>query len=96
MLKTSASRREWPGESPVLAQRAGSEGPRWTRAVGDSSEPSFDVYEQAWKDHHWSLAAALPGKGRISARQGWAGEKSGRFWHSAQYSARKTQDSPFR
>ena len=26
----------WPGESPVLAHRAASEGPRWTRAVGDS------------------------------------------------------------
>ena len=37
MLKTSASRREWPGESPVLAQRAASEGPRWTRAVGDQA-----------------------------------------------------------
>ena len=30
----------WPGESPMLAQRAVSEDPRWTRAVGDSSEPS--------------------------------------------------------
>ena len=24
---------------PVLAQRAASEGPRWTRAVGDQSSP---------------------------------------------------------
>ena len=34
MLKKSASRGGWPGESPVLAQRAVSEDPRWTRAVG--------------------------------------------------------------
>src|SRR5262245_1982251 len=26
-----------PDESPVLAQRAASEGPRWTRAIGDHS-----------------------------------------------------------
>ena len=40
MLKQSASREEgWPGESPVLAQRAAWEDPRWTRAVGDSSGP---------------------------------------------------------
>jgi hypothetical protein len=30
----------WPGESPVLAQRAVADSPRWTRAVGDSSGPS--------------------------------------------------------
>jgi hypothetical protein len=28
-----------------------------------------------------SLAAALPGTRRVSARQGWAGEKSGHFEH---------------
>jgi hypothetical protein len=28
------AREGWPGESPVLAQRAVSEDPRWTRAVG--------------------------------------------------------------
>ena len=28
-----------------------------------------------------SLAAALLGKRRVSARQGWAGEKSGLFEH---------------
>jgi len=48
----------------VLAQRAVSEDPRWTRAVGDSFEPSRDnEYEQAWKDNRWSLAAALLGQG---------------------------------
>jgi hypothetical protein len=30
-----------------------------------------------------SLAAALPGTRRVSARQGWAGEKSGHFEHPA-------------
>jgi len=36
--------------SPVLAQRAVSEDPRWTRAVGNSSGPSWaNVNEQAWK-----------------------------------------------
>jgi hypothetical protein len=33
-----------------------------------------------------SLAAALLGRGRVSARQGWAGEKSGHFEHPAWYS----------
>ena len=33
--ETVCQQREgWPGESPVLAQRAVSEDPRWTRAVG--------------------------------------------------------------
>ncbi len=42
----------WPSESPMLAQRAVSEDPRWTRAVGDSSGPSWDsVDEQARKSH---------------------------------------------
>jgi len=40
MLKKSASRGGWPGESLVLAQRAVSEDPRWTRAVWDSSRPA--------------------------------------------------------
>jgi hypothetical protein len=30
-----------------------------------------------------SFAAALPGTRRVSARQGWAGEKSGLFEHPA-------------
>ena len=30
-----------------------------------------------------SLAAALHGKGRVSTRQGWAGEMSGLFEHPA-------------
>ncbi len=33
--------------------------------------------------HGPSLAAALLGKRRVSARQGWAGEKSGLFEHPA-------------
>jgi hypothetical protein len=42
-----------------------------------------NVHEQASKDHLWSLAAALPVERRVSARRGWAGEKSGHFEHSA-------------
>ena len=38
-----------------------------------------NVHEQAWKDHLYSLAAVLPGPWRVSARQGWAGEKAGLF-----------------
>ncbi len=34
-----------------------------------------------------SLAAALPGTRRVSARQGWAGEKSGLFDHPARGSS---------
>jgi len=67
--------------SPLCLRNARSrDSPRWTRAVRGSSEPSFDVYEQAWKDHQWSLAAALPGKGRVLGEEfvladsGWAGE----------------------
>ena len=33
------------------------------------------------KDHMWSLAAALLGTRRVSARLGWAGEMSGLFEH---------------
>jgi len=42
-----------------------------------------NVHEQAGKNHLWSLAAALLGTRRVSARQGWAGEKSGLFEHPA-------------
>ena len=59
---------------PVRAQRAASEGPRWTRAVGSISATPFSK---------GSLAAALPGTRRVSARQGWAGEKAGLFEHPA-------------
>jgi hypothetical protein len=31
-------------------------------------------HEQAWKDHLYSLAAALPAEQRVLARWGWAGE----------------------
>jgi hypothetical protein len=51
----------WSDKSPVLAQRAPSEGPRWTRAVGDSpNHPKDEVHEQAWKGSslvgRWGLA----------------------------------------
>ena len=40
-----------------------------------------------------SLAAALLGKRRVSARQGWAGEKSGHFEHPAQHAVLSTSES---
>ncbi len=64
----------WPGESPVLAQRAASEGPRWTRAVGDSSWPSWgNVYEQARMDYLELLTAILLGERRVPGRRGCLG-----------------------
>jgi hypothetical protein len=35
--------------SSVLAQRAASEGPRWTRAEEDQSPPTPENNEQAWE-----------------------------------------------
>ena len=37
MLKNPAGRGDGPDEFPVLAQRAASEDPRWTRAVGEEA-----------------------------------------------------------
>ena len=42
-----------------------------------------NVYEQAWKDHLWSVAVALPAERRVLARRGWAGEMSSLFEHPA-------------
>jgi len=39
--------------------------------------------ECGWYLLAFSLAAALLGRRRVSARQGWAGEKSGLFEHPA-------------
>ena len=52
MLKNLAGRERWPSESPVLAQRAASEGPRWTRAVEDQSAP---IPEEITSELDWSL-----------------------------------------
>ncbi len=40
-----------------------------------------------------SLAAALPAEWPVSARQGWAGEKSGHFEHPAQHAVLSTSES---
>ncbi len=58
--------------------------------VLDSSKSS--TYPRGYASG-FDSSAALPGKGRVSARQGWAGEKSGRFERSAQHAALKTQQS---
>jgi len=52
--------------SPVLVQRAVSEDPRWTRAVGDLlARP---------QGRRWKSGGRM-GQGRVLARPGWAGEK---------------------
>jgi hypothetical protein len=61
---------------PVLAQRAVADSPRWTRAVGIILEPPLKAID----------TPALPGTRRVSARQGWVGEKSGHFEQPAGYS----------
>jgi hypothetical protein len=40
-----------------------------------------NMHEQAWKDHLWALAAALPAERRVLARRGWVGENRGLFEH---------------
>jgi hypothetical protein len=45
--------------------------------------PGDNIHEQAWKGHLWLLAMALLAEGRVLARRGWAGEKSGLFEHPA-------------
>ena len=41
----------WPGESPVLAQRAVADSPRWTRAVEDQSAP---IPEETTSELGWT------------------------------------------
>jgi hypothetical protein len=77
-----------------LKARARAKGTSW-RALGWAGEKAArseelirailrnNAHEQAWKDHLYSLAAALPEEGRVSARRGWAGEMSGLFEHPA-------------
>jgi hypothetical protein len=55
----------------LLAERARSEGARSTRAIEDQPDHPFENGSYT--------AAALLGIRRVSARQGWAGEKSGLF-----------------
>ena len=57
----------------MLAERAASEGPRWTRAVGIIPPTPYKV----------TFAAALLWAWRVSARRGWVGKKSELFEHSA-------------
>jgi hypothetical protein len=47
------------------------------------AHPGDDVQEQAWKDYLELLTAALLGTRRVSARQGWVGEKVSLFEHPA-------------
>ncbi len=72
-----------PDDLSVLAQRAASEGPRWTRAVEDQSAPI--PREIASKLGRISLLARCGlawDKARLGA-PGWEGEKSGLFEHPA-------------
>jgi hypothetical protein len=56
------------GKRRVLA-RQGWAGEK-VRAWGTHpSHPGDNVHEQAWKDHHWSLAATLPVERRVLSRR---------------------------
>jgi hypothetical protein len=71
--------------SPLCSRNARSQKTLVGRAQRGThpGHPEDNVHEQACKDHLWSLAAALFGKRRVSARRGWAGEKAGLFEHPA-------------
>jgi hypothetical protein len=74
--------------SPMLVQRAVSEDPRWTRAVGDqSSAPSREKIEVVVA---WDKSASRRARG-------WAGENvvrsKGQPWHSLKI-ARKESGGP--
>jgi hypothetical protein len=77
MLKKSASREGDGPVSPLCSRNARSKKALVGRAQWGThpGHPRENVHEQAWKDHLWSLAAALLGTRRVLARQGWAGEK---------------------
>jgi len=74
--------------SPLCSRNARSQKTLVGRAQWGThpGHPRDNMHEQAWKDHKdhiGSLTAALPGPRRVSARQGWAGEKAGLFEHPA-------------
>ena len=51
----------WPDGSPVLAQRAASEGPRWTARSGGSLGTPLEGVEGKWKEHLTLPAHLLAG-----------------------------------
>jgi hypothetical protein len=55
-------KKDGPDKSPVLAQRAVSEDPRWTRAVGDSFRAILEKHQRA------SLEGLLSKKGARATR----------------------------
>jgi hypothetical protein len=67
--------------SPLCSRNARSQKTLVGRAQWGThpGHPMDNVHEQAWKDNLWSLAAALLGTRRVSARQGWEGKKSSLF-----------------
>jgi hypothetical protein len=76
MLKRPASREGWLGESPVLAERARSEGPRWTRAVED--QPGHPLKASDKMLRPWLRNGASLGKEAALAASGRAGEVDAR------------------
>jgi hypothetical protein len=71
--------------SPLCSRNARSQKTLVGRAQWGThpGHPGDNEHEQVWKYHTCSLAAALHGIRRVSARQGWVGEKSGLFEHPA-------------
>ena len=85
MLKQSASGGRGSLVGPPYSRNPHSEAVVVRRAqLGTKpGHPLKEGNAQAWKDHLWSLAAALPAERRVLARRGWAGEMSSLFEHSA-------------
>ena len=84
MLKKSASRGSDGQVSPPCSRNARSQKTLVGRAQwGTHPGHHRIVNERAWKNYLWSLTAALPAERRVSARQGWAGEKDGLFEYPA-------------
>src|ERR1041384_6135461 len=84
MLKKPASRGGWPGRLPCARATRGIKRPSLDARSGGLIRAILgNVHEQAWKDHLYSLAAALPAEQRVLARWGWAGQNRGLFEHPA-------------
>ncbi|HNP84470.1 MAG TPA: hypothetical protein PKN47_23665, partial [Nitrospira sp.] len=68
-------------------ERAASEGPRWTRAVGDQAgHPLVKQGEQAWKEHRIVLSERAPSVGT---------SLDGRSWNQLDGPSRRWKTSKF-
>jgi hypothetical protein len=71
--------------SPLCSRNARSQKTLVGRAQWGThpGHPRGNMHEHDWKDHRRAFAVALLGSRRVSARQGWVGEKSGLIEHPA-------------